>query len=99
MPERDPKTPFRPILVLSLLVGMPAHAEADLTYGQRPASLIDRMEDGPLKTQLASGGGWYFKSVAEVVGDDGDYYEVLDVLAQDVDVVGVFSDWLATVTF
>lgn len=50
---------------------------------------------GPLTT----GGGWYFQSVTDAIDDDGDYYEVLDVLAQDVGVVGVFSDWPATVTY
>ncbi|SDW79892.1 glycerophosphodiester phosphodiesterase family protein [Roseicitreum antarcticum] len=50
---------------------------------------------GPLNT----GGGWYFQSVAEATDNDGVTYELLDVLAQDVGVVGVFSDWPATTTF
>tara|TARA_R110002049_G_scaffold10127_1_gene50189 strand:+ start:153508 stop:154719 length:1212 start_codon:yes stop_codon:yes gene_type:complete len=48
---------------------------------------------------LASGGGWYFQSVGDIVKDDSDYLVALDVLAQDVGVVGVFSDWPATVTY
>ncbi len=48
---------------------------------------------------LASGGGWYYHTVADAIDTDGDYFEVLDVLAQDVGVVGVFSDWPATVTY
>ena len=48
---------------------------------------------------LSGGGGWYFQSVADVTTHDGVYYEVLDALAQDVGVVGVFSDWPATVTY
>jgi glycerophosphoryl diester phosphodiesterase len=48
---------------------------------------------------LASGGGWYFQSVNDIVKDDSDYLVALDVLAQDVGVVGVFSDWPATVTY
>jgi glycerophosphoryl diester phosphodiesterase len=48
---------------------------------------------------LAGGGGWYFQSVTDAVDNDGVYYELLDVLAQDVGVVGVFSDWPATVTY
>ena len=31
--------------------------------------------------------------------DDSDYLVALDVLAQDVGVAGVFSDWPATVTY
>jgi glycerophosphoryl diester phosphodiesterase len=30
---------------------------------------------------------------------DGNTMKVLDVLAQDVGVIGVFSDWPATVTY
>ncbi len=48
---------------------------------------------------LASGGGWYFQSVADLTTDDSMYYQLLDVLAQDVKVEGVFSDWPATVTY
>ncbi|MEP3686958.1 MAG: glycerophosphodiester phosphodiesterase family protein [Sulfitobacter dubius] len=48
---------------------------------------------------LASGGGWYFQSISDVVKDDSDYLVALDVLAQDVGVAGVFSDWPATVTY
>ncbi len=48
---------------------------------------------------LGAGGGWYFQSIAEVTDSDGDYYELLDVLARDVGVVGVFSDWPVTVSF
>ena len=48
---------------------------------------------------LASGGGWYFQSVGDVVKDDSDYLVALDVIAQDIGVEGVFSDWPATVTY
>lgn len=48
---------------------------------------------------LGGGGGWYFQSITDATTHDGVYYELLDVLAQDVGVVGVFSDWPATVTY
>ena len=48
---------------------------------------------------LASGGGWYFQSVGDIVRNDSDYLVALDVLAQDAGVEGVFSDWPATVTY
>ncbi len=50
---------------------------------------------GPLTT----GGGWYFQSVTDAVTNDGAYFDVLHVLAQDVGVIGVFSDWPATTTY
>lgn len=48
---------------------------------------------------LAGGGGWYYQTVTEATTNDGDAFVLLDVLAQDVGVVGVFSDWPATVTY
>ena len=48
---------------------------------------------------LGAGGGWYYQSIAEVTDSDGVVYELLDALAQDVGVEGVFSDWPATVTY
>ncbi|MGB3244407.1 MAG: glycerophosphodiester phosphodiesterase family protein [Sulfitobacter sp.] len=48
---------------------------------------------------LNSGGGWYYQSVTDAIDNDGATFELLDVLAQDVKVKGVFSDWPATVTY
>lgn len=48
---------------------------------------------------LASGGGWYFQSMPTTITSDGDTFKLLDVLAQDVGVEGVFSDWPATTTY
>jgi glycerophosphoryl diester phosphodiesterase len=48
---------------------------------------------------LKYGGGFYYQSVADVIDNDGDAYVVLDVLAQDVGILGIFSDWPATVTY
>jgi glycerophosphoryl diester phosphodiesterase len=46
-----------------------------------------------------SHGGYYYASVANVTNTDGDAYNILHVLAKDVGVLGVFSDWSATVTY
>jgi len=48
---------------------------------------------------LANGGGWYFQSVTDQINNDGDTFKVLDFLARKVGVIGVFSDWPATVTY
>ncbi|WP_440589704.1 glycerophosphodiester phosphodiesterase family protein [Pseudoalteromonas pernae] len=48
---------------------------------------------------LHSGGGWYYKSISDAVVNDGVMMRVLDVLAQDVGVIAVFSDWPATTTY
>ena len=48
---------------------------------------------------LPGGGGWYYQLIADITDNDGDVQNLLDVLAQDVGVIGVFSDWPATVTY
>lgn len=48
---------------------------------------------------LRNGGGWYYTGLDEWVYGDGNSYELLDFLAQDVGIIGLFSDWPATVTF
>lgn len=48
---------------------------------------------------LSGGGGWYFHSIKEAINNDGDMIVALHVLAQDVGVKGVFSDWPATTTY
>src|SRR5262249_43172158 len=48
---------------------------------------------------LKNGGGFYYQTVTPVIRNDGDMLEVLDVLARDVGILGIFSDWPATVTF
>ena len=49
---------------------------------------------------LAGGkGGWYYQTVNPALQREGDVMQVLDVLAREVGVLGVFSDWPATVTY
>ncbi|MEM8701272.1 MAG: glycerophosphodiester phosphodiesterase family protein [Pseudomonadota bacterium] len=48
---------------------------------------------------LNSGGGWYYQTVGDAVESDGDMMDVMHVLAQDVGVEGIFSDWPATTSF
>jgi glycerophosphoryl diester phosphodiesterase len=51
--------------------------------------------DGPLN----KGGAFYHSSVKSAVDRDGDTLTVLDVLAKQVGVRGMFSDWPGTTTF
>lgn len=48
---------------------------------------------------LTTGGGWYYRTISNAIDNEGDMMTVLDVLAKDVGVVGVFSDWPATTTY
>ncbi|MDX1757350.1 MAG: glycerophosphodiester phosphodiesterase family protein [Marinobacter sp.] len=48
---------------------------------------------------LANGGGWYHQTITDAIDRDGDTFEVIDALARDVGVIGIFSDWPATTTY
>jgi len=48
---------------------------------------------------LKDGGGYYYQSITDGIKTDGDTMVLLDVLAKDVGVIGVFTDWAATVTY
>jgi len=71
-----------------------AYARAAKAAGLNPiAWTLER--SGP----LASGGGWYYQSIAEAIDGDGRMLEVVDVLAREAGVTGIFSDWPATTSF
>lgn len=48
---------------------------------------------------LTDGGGFYYQTVSPVIHKPGDMLNVLHVLAQEVKILGIFSDWPATVTY
>lgn len=48
---------------------------------------------------LQDGGGWYYQTINDAIKGDGATMVILDVLAKQVGVRGVFSDWPATVTY
>ncbi|KAI0102685.1 PLC-like phosphodiesterase [Nemania sp. FL0031] len=52
---------------------------------------------GPL-AQVAAKGDYYYSTIANGTHKDGDMYKLIDVLARKVGVLGMFSDWSATVT-
>ena len=43
--------------------------------------------------------GFYYQSFDSAIRRDGDVFQVLDVLARDIGILGIFSDWPATTTF
>lgn len=48
---------------------------------------------------LANGGGWYYQTINPALKKDGDMMVALDVLARDVGIIGIFSDWPASVSY
>ncbi len=43
--------------------------------------------------------GWYYQTFDKAISREGDVMQVLDVLAKEVGILGIFSDWPATVTY
>jgi glycerophosphoryl diester phosphodiesterase len=48
---------------------------------------------------LAKGGDGYYATIKPAINNDGDEYTLIDVLARQVGVIGMFSDWPAVVTY
>ena len=49
---------------------------------------------------LADGdNGFYYQTIDAAISREGDLFRVIDVLAREVGVIGVFSDWAAPVSF
>lgn len=48
---------------------------------------------------LIANGDWYYQTIDSLVNKDGDQYVLLDVLTKQVGILGIFSDWPATVTY
>jgi glycerophosphoryl diester phosphodiesterase len=44
-------------------------------------------------------GGWYYQTVNSVIQNEGDIFVALDVLAKEVGIMGLFSDWPGTTTY
>jgi glycerophosphoryl diester phosphodiesterase len=53
---------------------------------------------GPL-TEVKADDDYYYASIQNATHTDGQLFEVLDVLAQQVGIKALFSDWSATVTY
>jgi hypothetical protein len=81
-----------------------------LLYGVPPSDLFtDRAKEAGLDiitwTLERSGiladcnNGFYYQTIDQAITHEGDLYKVIDVLAKEVGILGVFSDWAAPVTF
>jgi glycerophosphoryl diester phosphodiesterase len=58
-----------------------------------------RIAEDVLPTRGSATPSFYYQSTLDVLEHDGDLMKMLDVLARDVGVLGVFSDWSGTVTY
>lgn len=54
---------------------------------------------GQIIDGVPQGGAFYYSSTLDALRNDGDILTTIDVLAQKVGILGLFSDWPATTTF
>ena len=58
-----------------------------------------RIGEDVLSTKGTASPEFYYQSVLGAIENDGDVLVALDVLARQVGILGIFSDWAATVTY
>jgi glycerophosphoryl diester phosphodiesterase len=54
---------------------------------------------GRINEEVIPSKDFYCQSVIPALKNDGDILVALDVLARDVGIIGIFSDWAGTVTY
>ena len=74
-----------------------SQAFGEKARGQNRSCTVGIAPSGVLSEE--NSGGFYYQTISSVTNYDGDAYEALDVLAQQVGIIGIFSDWPATVTY
>jgi glycerophosphoryl diester phosphodiesterase len=52
-----------------------------------------------LPTKGTASPEFYYQTTLDALQNDGDILTVLDVLARQVGILGIFSDWAGTVTY
>ena len=58
-----------------------------------------RIVEEVLPTKGTASPSFYYQSTLDALHNDGDLMVTLDVLAKQVGIRGIFSDWSATVTY
>jgi glycerophosphoryl diester phosphodiesterase len=58
-----------------------------------------RIVEEVLPTKGSASPSFYYQSTLDALSNDGDIITTLDVLARDVGVLGIFSDWAGTVSY
>jgi glycerophosphoryl diester phosphodiesterase len=58
-----------------------------------------RIVEEVLPTKGTAAPSFYYQSTLDAIQNDGDLMTTLDVLAKDVGILGIFSDWSGTVTY
>jgi glycerophosphoryl diester phosphodiesterase len=58
-----------------------------------------RIAEDVLPTKDTAAPSYYYQTTLDALQNDGDIMVTLDVLAQKVGIIGIFSDWPATVTY
>ena len=58
-----------------------------------------RIVEEVLATKGSASPSFYYQSTLDALSNDGDLFTTLDVLAKQVGILGIFSDWSGTVSY
>ena len=58
-----------------------------------------RIVEDVLPTKGTASPSSYYQTTLDALSNDGDIITTLDVLARQVGIMGIFSDWAGTVTY
>lgn len=58
-----------------------------------------RVVEDILPTKGTSSPSYHYQTTLDALSTDGDVMTTLDVLAKQVGILGIFSDWAGTVTY
>jgi glycerophosphoryl diester phosphodiesterase len=58
-----------------------------------------RIVEDVLPTKGTASPSFYYQTTLDALENDGDILRTIDVLAREVGIIGLFSDWPATTTF
>lgn len=53
---------------------------------------------GPI-SQVAASEDYYYTTFASALHTDGQAYNIIDIMAREIGLLGLFSDWSSTVTY
>ncbi|MCA9471469.1 MAG: hypothetical protein MRJ96_01015 [Nitrospirales bacterium] len=75
------------------------YAEEAKAHGLKIITWTTERSGRIVEDVLRGGGTFYYQTILDALTNDGDILRTIDVLAQKVGVLGIFSDWPATTTF
>ena len=79
---------------------MPATQDAGAPAKAPPGQTAATERSGRIAEDVRGGGdAFYYQTTLDALANDGDILTTIDVLARQVGIIGLFSDWPGTTTY